>query len=468
MFDGIPTPKQPLTDPELEQAVLALLFADNGNFDKLGTLAPDDFSDPFLGNAFRVALEVRGDGRPVNLVTLKHSLEGMRLPGFDGDGLDALRRLTIAGGLPPLVDIAGRLHALSRRRELTQRLAELATFAADETQPIPSVAAAAIEQLNVHLAEAIDVAHTTFRLEGAAHEFIEWLQSGEPPVEIPTGLKDLDTATGGWHRGEFAILAGRPSMGKSAIALASTLRTALKGHGVLFFSLEMTKRQLVSRALADFSYTKDTPLAYSFLRPGLVGVNEVRRLYDAAKDFADLPIEFETRSGLTVADIIARTRKSEEIFKEQGTPLALVVVDHLLKVRPSPRYRGQPVQEIGEISEGMCHLAKSLDVAVLGLHQLNRGVEGRENPRPFMSDLRGSGSLEQDADVVLLAYRPAYEHERHMEEAPEEMEKIELKLDAVKHDLELQIAKQRNGPTSTLKFFVDMKSNVVRDQEWTL
>ena len=143
----------------------------------------------------------------------------------------------------------------------------------------------------------------------------------------------------------------------------------------------------------------------------------------------------------------------------------LVVVDHLLKVRPSSRYAGQPVKELDEISEAMCVMAKSLNVAVLGLHQLNRQVESRDNQRPLLSDLRGSGSLEQDADVVLFAYRPAYHYERQMQEG-ENIAVAEKKLELVKHDLEIQIAKQRHGPTKTLKFWVDMAANVVRDKEF--
>jgi replicative DNA helicase len=156
-------------------------------------------------------------------------------------------------------------------------------------------------------------------------------------------------------------------------------------------------------------------------------------------------------------------KRTAEDFKARGNPLALVVIDHMLKIRPSRRYAGQPVKELDEISEAMCVMAKSLNVAVLGLHQLNRGTESRDNPRPVMSDLRGSGSLEQDADVVLFPYRPAYPIERLMQDDPEKRNEMKATLDAVETLLEIQVAKQRQGPTSTLTFYVDMKSNVVRN-----
>lgn len=461
MLDIAPT--EQLADPGLEQALVALVFADNANLGRLGRLLPEDLLDPLMSAALAGALNLHAEGRPANLVTLKTRLEAMPLP--DGQtGLDALRALTLHGTLPSVEDVAHRLRSLAVRRNLREEMQRLAHAANDESQGMAAVAADGIRQLNTFLADAISETKTSFDLHTAAHEFIDWLQGDGDAVEIPTGLKTLDETTGGWHRGQFAILAGRPSMGKSAIALASMLRTAVKGHGVLFFSLEMTQQQIVSRSLADFAYT-EPPIAYSDLKPGRVTSGQVTRLLDAAEAFKALPIEIETRNALTAGEILARVRQSVEDFKAKGNDLTLVVVDHLLKVRPSSRYAGQPVKEIDEISEAMCVLAKSMNVAVLGLHQLNRQVESRDNQRPLLSDLRGSGSLEQDADVVLFAYRPAYQYERQLQEGDKATD-AEARLAAVKNELEIQVAKQRNGPVKTLKFFVDMPANVVRDLEW--
>lgn len=451
-----------LTDHELERALVALIFADNINIDNIGRLTPEDMTDPVMGAALAGAQDMRAEGRPINLVTLKARLEGIRLDD-ERTGLDVLRSLSLGGALPSVSDIAGRLRTLAIKRRLADYLRALAEAATDESQPMPALAADGIRQLNDYLADAVSETKTSFDLHTSAHELIDWLQSDGDAVEITTGLKDLDDATGGWHRGEFAILAGRPSMGKSMIALSSMLRTANKGHGVLFFSLEMTKRQVTARALSDFAFT-DPVIAYSNLKPGRAGPH-IDRLLNAAERFKALPLEVETRNGLTAGEIFARARQAAEKFKSRGHDLTLVVVDHLLKVRPSSRYAGQPVKEIDEVSEAMCVMAKSLNVAVVGLHQLNRQVEGRENQRPLLSDLRGSGSLEQDADVVLFAYRPAYQFERQMQEGQDE-EAARTKLELVKNDLEIQIAKQRNGPTKTLSFWVDMAANVVRDKSF--
>lgn len=462
MLDG-DTQELIATDRGLERALVALIFADNANVEKLGNLKPEDFSDHGYRAIFAGALNMQAEGRPVNIVTLKARLEGITFD--DGSlGLDVVRSLSVGGALPPVQDIASRLKILSTKRKMAEYLKGISEQITEESQSVPRLAADVIGQMNDILA----IGNSEIRIEphiyDAAQDFIERLQSGDDPIEIPTGLKDLDDATGGWHRGQFAILAGRPGMGKSSVALSSMLRTAEKGHGVLFFSLEMTRDQLVARALTDYAYTNPT-IAYSDLKPGRVSGAHVRRLYEAAERFKNMPIIIDTRNGLTVGDITARARKAVEEFKEQGRELALVVVDHLLKVRPSSRYAGQPVKELDEISEGMCVLAKLLNVAALGLHQLNRQVESRDNQRPMLSDLRGSGTLEQDADLVLFAYRPAYQFERLLQE-PDKRAEAEAAAEALKHELELQIAKQRNGPTTALNFWIDMQANVVRDRTW--
>lgn len=464
MRDGT-TAGTDLTDHELERALLALVFTDGRNLDRLRKLAPEDLTDPILGAILAAALNVHADGRPVSLVTLKPRLEGMHIDDHT-TGVDVLRGLTLGGQLPSIDEVAGRLRTLAIRRRLGEYLAQLASAAVDESQPMVALAQDALGQLNDYLSDAIgDVRATSFLFPEAAQEVLEWVERGQDPVEISTGLTALDNATNGWHRGEFAIIAGRPSMGKSAIALASMLRTARSGKGVLFFSLEMTQRQVVARALTDFAYTEPV-IAYADVKPNRLNQNQIARLREAATAFDQLPIEVETKNGLTMADIWTRTRRAKEEFRERGWDLALVVVDHMLKIRPSSRYKGQPVKELDEVSEGMTVLAKSENLAVVGLHQLNRGVESRENQRPLMSDLRGSGSLEQDADVILFPYRPAYRFERQMQEAEGDANKradAEAKLEVIKNEMEVQIAKQRNGPLATLNFWVDMQANIIRD-----
>lgn len=463
MLDG-PRHGESLTDVDLERALVALVCADNGNLDKLGDLQGDDLTDPIASTALALAITKAEDGEPVNLVTLRAGIEGIR----DATGLsatEALAKFSIGGALPSVRDIAKRLKLLSRRRDLRARLSGLLQDVADERAPIGAIAAELATISDEYLSTGHQEQATAFHPFVAAEPFIESLRHAGTGVEISTGLIGLDRTLGGWHRGEFSILAGRPSQGKSTVALASLLRTAMKGHGVLFFSLEMTRDQVLARMLADLAYTRQQPLAYADFKPGKVDERALYRLEQAREALRDLPIEVETKNGLTMAEITARVRKAKEQFKARNQDLMLVVLDHLLKIRPSKRYAGNPVAEITEVSESCCVLAKSLNVAVVGLHQLNRQVENRDNERPVMSDLRGSGALEQDADNILFVYRPAYTIERQIQEGDKGVAQRDM-LEALKHVLEIQVGKQRNGPTPGLKFYIDTRANVVRDVEY--
>jgi replicative DNA helicase len=458
------------SDQSLEQALIALVLKDGGAaIDKLGRLQPEDLTDTMLAAILCMAMDLHAEGRPINIVNLKSRLDGLRID--DGaTGIDLIKRLTVGDIPPDARDIANRLQHLALKRRLSENLANLAAAATEDARPFGAVAVDAISQLNAYLADINSAQRRAPHLYDSADNFIKELQSGGSPIEIPTGLRDLDENTGGWHRGEFIILAGRPSMGKSCVALSSMLRTAEKGCGVLFFSMEMTEKQVVGRALTDYAYTAPV-IKYFDLKPGKVNENHIRRLKEARDRFKELPIEIDYRNGLTLGDMMARAREAAEKFREQGKELALIVADHMLKIRPSSRYAGQPVKELDEVSEGMTVMAKTFNAAVLGLHQLNREVEKRDNPHPLMSDLRGSGSLEQDADTILFCYRPAYRCERQLED-PELLKDtdkratIEAAAEALKHDLQIQIAKQRNGPTPTLNFWVDMAANVVKNSDW--
>ena len=169
------------------------------------------------------------------------------------------------------------------------------------------------------------------------------------------------------------------------------------------------------------------------------------------------------QAGLSMAEIAAFTRTAAQMFERQGRELGLVIVDHIGKVKPSTNYRGNKVHEVGEISNALATLAKRENVAVLALCQLNRGVERRENKRPGLADLRDTGDIEQDADAVMFAYRHAYYLERQKEEN-DDKERARVKaLELTRNDLELIIAKQRNGMTGVVELYVDMASNVVRN-----
>ena len=241
---------------------------------------------------------------------------------------------------------------------------------------------------------------------------------------------------------------------------------AKAGHGVLIFSLEMGMQQWLARVASEAAYSSQRQLPYALALKGEFTQSEREAFARAAMRRSGLPMLIEERSGLSAMQIMAETRKAQAYFERMGKRLGLVIVDHIGKVRPSSRYKGNKVHEIGETSQALAHLAKAENVAVLGLVQLNRGVEGRDNKRPGPADLRDSGDLEQDADAVMFAYRPAYYLARGKEDEGSDEEKLRLAdLQRKKHALEIIIAKQRNGPVGTVELWCDMGSNVVRDLE---
>jgi replicative DNA helicase len=258
-------------------------------------------------------------------------------------------------------------------------------------------------------------------------------------------------------------LAARPSVGKSATAIAIAVNVAKAGHGVLYVSLEMTLEQIEARIASAETYISGKPLPYDRALNRQFSNDERERFVRAGVARNLLPIAIEERPGLSTVEIAARVRKTAQELANKGQRLGLVVIDLLGKVKPRD-LRAPLVQQLGEISNELSALAKSENIALLVLHQLNRGVEGRENKRPNMSDLRDSGNLEQDADNVWLLYRPAYYLARaHDGERPDEAVKRALELEEKKHILEIDVAKNRNGAVGTVDAFCDLAFNIITD-----
>jgi replicative DNA helicase len=293
---------------------------------------------------------------------------------------------------------------------------------------------------------------------------VQTLNKGDVEKPITTGLHDLNKVVGGWRRGEFTVIAARPSMGKSAFAASTMVSIGMSGHGILMFSLEMTQAALAARCLSEQVYNSQTPIRYADILNNRIQDWDKQRLEDAAENFADVPIEIDDQAGLTVSEIASRARKYAARLEKQGRRLDVVMVDHLGKVKASKRYSGNIVAETGEVSAALAGLAKELGVAMIALHQLNRGVEGREDKHPTLPDLRNSGDIEQDADTIGFLYRPAYYLERSkIDDA--ELDATRLRtLERRKHELEIIIAKNRNGPCTTIDLFIDVASNLIRDK----
>jgi replicative DNA helicase len=220
----------------------------------------------------------------------------------------------------------------------------------------------------------------------------------------------------------------------------------------------MTAQALANRALADIAYDHRLPIAYCDIERGDIENDEFERIEDARRLLHSVPFVIEEQPAVTVSQIAARARKEQQRLERQGATLDIVVVDHTHIMAATNRYAGNRVHEVSEISAGLKALAKELHIPVLALAQLNRAVEGRDNKRPQLSDLRDSGSIEQDADAVIFAYRPEYYLEKPCDDPGEEALRKEA-LNNVRHFLELNVAKQRSGPTGTVHARFDAACN---------
>lgn len=303
----------------------------------------------------------------------------------------------------------------------------------------------------------------------AAREAIDAMQraaAGEKPNTVTTGLDVLDDLLGGGYEcGGLTIVAARPSMGKTALALCSSISAGMAGEGVYMASLEMKGEPLGQRAISDMLYDdgRGPPVAYRDIRLGKVPPTMDARLGDAYARLDALPVMIEQQGGLAMGQILTRARQVRDRMADKGIKLKKLLVDHLGLVRPSDRYAGARHRELAEITAEFRNGCKELDVAGVMLCQLNRAVETRENKRPTLSDLRESGSIEENADAVLFLYRAAYYLERAKEEDVDKENARIAELAQVQNILEINCAKQRQGPTRTIEVFADMASNALRD-----
>jgi replicative DNA helicase len=318
----------------------------------------------------------------------------------------------------------------------------------------------------------------TYTVEGAAQATLAKIERAEALDWPTTGFDTLDRALGGWPRGQLSIVAGRPGMGKSAFVTSSLLRGARKSkfidpetgeeipQAALMFSLEMNREQLGARVLCDIAFVRDKPILVDRVITGAVDDREKQRLAAAADALKGMPILIDEQPGLTVSEIEARARKYAIDLKRKGKKLDCIIIDHIGLIRCEYRQGFNRTQQLHEITVALMVLAKELDCAVVGLSQLNRGVESRENKRPDLADLRESGNIEENASVVAFLYRPAYylakqKHDDHDLES----ERLEMLL-RTEHDMEIIVAKNRNGGVGVHTLYCAIGSNAVRNRDF--
>ncbi len=445
---------------EAEQALLGALMIDNRLVEDVQLkLRPDHFFDPFHGRIYEAIQRIVDRNMVANPVTLR--------PLFDADpdlaahgGPGYLAELTQnSAAMIATTDFAQQIYDLALLRELIRVGREMVTSATDISQFVdPESKIQEAEMALYKVAEQGEVAGSVKDFHQSATLAVQMaeraLKSGGHLSGITTGLESLNAKLGGLHRSDLVILAGRPAMGKTALATNiafnaaqrlmrdkdfGTSATESSGAGVAFFSLEMSADQLATRILAEQS-----GVSGENLRMGKISQQEFRNLARAAAELQDLPLYIDDTPGLTIAALRTRARR---LKRQKG--IGFIVVDYLQLLQGSKTQGGDSrVQEISEITRGLKTLAKELNVPVLALSQLSRAVEQREDKRPQLADLRESGTIEQDSDIVLFVFREEY---YHMQKKPEDgSEKFQAWLEKAQRidgRAEVIVAKQRHGAT---------------------
>ena len=448
--------KQP-SNLEAEQALLGSILINNDIIDEVSSIVSSSiFYDPAHIKIYEVIESLNNKGMIANPITLKNFFEKDNMLKEVG-GTEYLVKLTrFSGSAKQAVDYAKIIHEMYLRRELVQISDKLSsdTLNANFQEQNAENIIESTEKSLFDLAERGSFSQSFLKFNEALDQTIEMatmaMKSDQGIVGVPTGLTDLDEKLGGLHKSDLVILAGRPGMGKTALATniayhaAQNLLSRQEKSSIAFFSLEMSSEQLSTRILSEQARIKSDDI-----RRGKVTESEINRYIETSRNIYNLPLYIDETPAITISTLSNRARRMKRLFG-----LSLIVVDYIQLMRaPSSSNRSDNrVQEVSEITQGLKALAKELKVPVLALSQLSRAVESRDDKKPQLSDLRESGSIEQDADVVMFVYREAY----YLENKQPKLGSIEhaewqSKMNDVNGLADIILGKQRHGPTGTVK-----------------
>tara|TARA_B100001250_G_scaffold66830_1_gene53344 strand:- start:9184 stop:10602 length:1419 start_codon:yes stop_codon:yes gene_type:complete len=436
---------------EAEQSVLGSILISNEIFDEINTIiSNNNFFDPMHQKIFGAIENLIYKGMLANPITLKNYFENEKDEINIPEYLVKITKFSTSSR--QAIEYSKIIYDMFVRRELI-KISENTIYSAKLSDI--NISGQNIiensEKLFFDLAERGSVSSSLVKFDEAVKFTIEMATNAykneEGIVGVPTGLRDLDDRLGGLHKSDLIIIAGRPSMGKTALATniafnaAKNIQENNKKSCVAFFSLEMSSEQLSTRILAEQSRIKSNDI-----RRGKISDEQFDKFIETSKNISELPLFIDETPAISIAALSNRARRIKRLYG-----LDMIVVDYIQLMRASLNNKDGRVQEISEITQGLKAIAKELSVPVLALSQLSRQVEQRDDKKPQLSDLRESGSIEQDADVVMFVYREAYYLERK-EPRPSTVEHAEwqAKMNEVSILAEIIIGKQRHGPTGKI------------------
>ena len=424
----------PPQDTVAEKSLLGAVMIQDGVLPEILTiLKPRDFYEKRHEIIFNAMVELYDAHKPIDLLTLTAELKSKKL-------------LKDVGGAPYLTELSNFVPAASHakayadivekasvRRRLIKAGNEIANKAYEEDADVDSLIGAAEKDLFEVSDKIIKSDYVAMNdLLADAFDRIEELHKNKGALRgLKTGFRDLDKKTAGFQKGDLVIIGARPAMGKTTFAQNLAYNIAsINGKGVLFFSMEMAANEIIDRMISDVSGVDNWKM-----RTGNLSDEEFQKIGDAMAEMDEIPIYIDDTSSMTIVELRNKARRAMH-----DHDIGIVIVDYLQLIQGTDRYKGQRVQEVTEISRGLKILARELEIPVIALAQLSRNVTGRDDPRPVLSDLRESGSIEQDADLVMFLHRPDYyrQNDDNYEET---------------HITELLIAKHRHGAVGKIELY---------------
>ena len=424
----------PPQDVVAEKSLLGAVMLDENVLPEIITIIrPTDFYEERHRIIFEAMSNLYDSHRPIDLLTITAELK-------------SLKKLKEIGGAPYLTELSNFVPAASHakayaeiirkasiQRKLIRAGSEIANKAYDDAASVDDLVGKAEQEL-------FEVSDKIIRTEYRAmsdlltdtFDRIEELRNNKGALRgLKTGFRDVDKKTAGLQKGDLVIIGARPAMGKTTFAQNLTYNIAsINNKGVLFFSMEMAANEIIERMISDVSGVNNWKI-----RTGNVSDEEYAKIGDAMGELNELPIYIDDTSSMTITELRNKARRAMH-----DHDIGVIIVDYLQLIQGSDRYLGNRVYEVTEISRGLKILARELSIPVVALAQLSRNVTGRDNPRPLLSDLRDSGSIEQDADLVMFLHRPDYY--RQNDDDYEET-----------HITELIIAKHRHGEVGKIELY---------------